>query len=76
MLSNHIKQDIFFAFQTGDCLLLHESSAESRSFLRYFHSTLSNHLSVAISVSPEWTGVTVCISLLQDGSSGPERGST
>ena len=25
----HIKQDIFLAFQTGGCLLLHESSAES-----------------------------------------------
>ena len=29
MLSDHIKQYIFLAFQTGGCLLLHESSAES-----------------------------------------------
>ena len=29
VLSDHIKQDIFLAFQTGGCLLLHESSAES-----------------------------------------------
>ena len=29
VLSDHIKQDVFLAFQTGDCLLLHESSAES-----------------------------------------------
>ena len=29
VLSNHIKQDIFLAFQTGGCLLLNESSAES-----------------------------------------------
>ena len=28
MLSDHIKQDIFLAFQTGGCLLLHETSAE------------------------------------------------
>ena len=53
VLSDHIKQDILLAFQTGDCLLLHESSAES--FLRYFHSAISNHLSIAISMSYEWT---------------------
>ena len=29
VLSDHIKQDIVLAFQTGGCLLLHESSAES-----------------------------------------------
>ena len=29
VLSIHIKQDIFLAFQTGDCLSLHESIAES-----------------------------------------------
>ena len=29
VLSNHIKQDIFLAFQTGGCLLLHESRAEN-----------------------------------------------
>ena len=55
-LSDHIKQYIFLAFQTGDCLLLHESSAESScmSFLQFFHPAISNHLSIAISVSPEW----------------------
>ena len=56
VLSNHIKQDIFLALQTGGCLLLHESSAESscrRSFLQYFHSAISNHLSIAISMSPD-----------------------
>ena len=50
VLSDHMKQDICFAFQTGGCLLLHES----RSFLRYFHSAISNYLSIAISMSPEW----------------------
>ena len=42
---------------TGGCLLLHESSAERfkyMSFLYYFHSTIRNHLSIAISMSPEW----------------------
>ena len=29
VLSNHIKQDIFLAFQASGCLLLHEGSAES-----------------------------------------------
>ena len=29
VLSDHIKQDIFLAFQTGCCLLLNKSSAES-----------------------------------------------
>ena len=55
VLSNHIKQDIFLAFHTGGCLLLHESSAESscRSFLRYFHAAINNHLSMLISMSPE-----------------------
>ena len=53
VLSDHIQQDIFLALQTGDCLLLHESSAESScmSFLHYFHSAMSNHLSIAISLS-------------------------
>ena len=39
---DHIKQDIFLAFQTGGCLLLHGSSAESScmSFLHYFHSAI------------------------------------
>ena len=43
MLSDHIKQDIFLAFQTGGCLLLYESSAESScmSFLHYFHAAIS-----------------------------------
>ena len=46
--SNHIKQDILLAFQTGGYLLLHESSAESScmSFLHYFHSAISNHLPI------------------------------
>ena len=36
--------NIFLAFQTGGCLLLHESSAESSCmrFLYYFHSAISN----------------------------------
>ena len=52
---DHVKQDIFLAFQTGGCLLLHESSAESScmSFLHYFHSAISNHMSEVISMSPE-----------------------
>ena len=46
VLSDHIKQDIFLAFRAVGCLLLHESSAENyRSFLCYFHSAVSNHLS-------------------------------
>ena len=45
MLSDQIKQDMFLAFQTGGCLLLHESS-----FLCYLHSAMSNHLSIAISI--------------------------
>ena len=55
--NGHIKQDIFRLFQTGrpGCLLLHDSSAESScmSFLHYFHSAISNHLSIAMSMSPE-----------------------
>ena len=31
-VSDHINQDIFLTFQTGGCLLLHESSAECRAF--------------------------------------------
>ena len=61
MLSDHIKQDIFLAFQTGGCLLLDESIAESSCILlhessveSYFHSAIGNHLSIAISMSPEW----------------------
>ena len=47
MLSDHVQQDICWAFQTGGCLLLYESSAESScmSFLHYFHKAISNHLS-------------------------------
>ena len=48
LLSDHIKQYIVLAFRTGGCLLLHESSAE------IFHAAISNHLSIAISMSPEW----------------------
>ena len=56
VFSDHIKQDIFLAFQAGGCLLLHESSAESScmSFLHYSNSAISNHLSKAISMSPKW----------------------
>ena len=68
VFSDHIKQDIFLAFQTGGCLSLHESSAESSclsllessaessciSFLHYFHAKISNHLSIVMSMSPEW----------------------
>ena len=52
VLSDHIKQEIFLAFQTGGCLLLHESSAERGS--AHFHSAISNHLSIVISMLPEW----------------------
>ena len=55
VLSNHIQQDIFFAFQTGGCLLLHESSVEG-ACMSYFHSAISNHRSIAIFMSPEWNG--------------------
>ena len=56
VLSDHIKQYISLAFQTGGWLLLNESSAESScmSFLHYFHSAISNQLSIAIAMSPEW----------------------
>ena len=56
MFNDHIKQDIFLAFQTSGYLLLHESSAESSpmNFLQYFHSAISNHLSIAMSMSPEY----------------------
>ena len=56
VLSYHIKQDIFLVFQTGGCLLLNESSTESScgSFLCYFHSVISNNLSIAIFMLPEW----------------------
>ena len=51
VLSDYVKEDIFLAFQTDGCLLLHESSAESSS-LKRFHSAISNHLSISISMSP------------------------
>ena len=54
MLSDHIKQYIALTFQTDGCLLLHESSTESRSFLCYLHSAISSHLSIRIFLSPEW----------------------
>ena len=60
-LSYHKTRHIFGFFQTGGCSLLNESSTESScwligvlSFLCYFHSAISNHLSIAISMSPEW----------------------
>ena len=53
VLSEHIKQDIFLAFQAGGCLLLHESSAES-SCGTFIQQYLSSHLSIGISMSPEW----------------------
>ena len=53
MLSDHIIQDIFWAFKTGGYSLLNESSAESMSFPHNFHSAISNQLSITISVSPE-----------------------
>ena len=56
VLSDHLQQEIFWAFQTGGGLLLHESCAESScmSFLHYFHSAISNHLSIVIFMFPEW----------------------
>ena len=55
VLSDHRKQDVFLAFQTGGCLLLHESRTES-SYLSicYFHSAISKHPCIAISMSPQW----------------------
>ena len=49
VLSDHIKQDIFLAFQTGGCLLLYESSSSA-----LLYSAVSSYLSIAISMSPEW----------------------
>ena len=56
VLNDHMKQDLCLAFQTGGCLLLHESSVQSscRRFLCHFHSAVGNYLSIAISMSPEW----------------------
>ena len=48
-MNGHLNRfNIFLAFQTGGCLLLHEL------FLHYIHLAISNHLSRAISRSPEW----------------------
>ena len=45
VLSDHIKQDIFLAFQTGGCLLLYENRAEcSFMLIHYFDSAISSHL--------------------------------
>ena len=38
VLSIHIKQDMFFAFKTDSCLLLHKSSAEELSELLSFRN--------------------------------------
>ena len=51
LLSDHIKQDMFLAFQTDLCLLLIPAKL---SALLLFHAAISNHLSIAISMSPEW----------------------
>ena len=53
VLSDHIKQDISLAFQTGGCLLLYASSAESScmSFLYYLHAAISNPLSEKPNIS-------------------------
>ena len=48
VLRDHIKQDIFLAFQIGGCLLLHVKVVQSA------FRAISNHLSIAISMSPEW----------------------
>ena len=42
VLCDHIKLDIFLAFQTGGCLLLSESSTER--YYMYFHAAMGNHL--------------------------------
>ena len=41
VLNDHIKQDIFLAFQTGGCLLLHET-VHLKSF--HFASNLNDHI--------------------------------
>ena len=53
MLSDHIKQDIFLAYQAGSCVLLYESSAEARAFLYYFRSAISDQMSTMVSWSFE-----------------------
>ena len=62
VLSDHIKQDIFFFFfrqVVASCYMKVvqkglPAGAFSRSFLHYFHSAISNHLSITISMSTEW----------------------
>ena len=56
VLSDHIKQDIFWLFRqvVAYCCMKVVQKSSCRSFLRYFHSAISNHLSIAISMSPEW----------------------
>ena len=56
VLSDHILYKIYFLlFRQVVAYLLYESSAESScSFLHYFHSAISSHLSIGISMSPEW----------------------
>ena len=63
MLSNHIKPDIFLAFQTGGCLLLHESSAKAPAGFSALLS-FSNLLSIAIIMSPEMNGWSLKTSLI------------
>ena len=52
VLSDHIQQYIFWAFQTGGCLLLYDCRAESScmSFLHYFHTAINNHLSEKLEI--------------------------
>ena len=64
-----IQQEIVWALQTSGCLLLQESGTERSymSFLCKFHSAISNHLSIAISMSTGWSlkiGLTIHICLL------------
>ena len=49
VLRDDMKQDIGLAFQTGGCLLLHESSAESSTLLSFSNKQPP----VVISMSPE-----------------------
>ena len=53
VLSDHIKQDIFWLFRqvVAYCCMIVVQKAHA--FLHYFHSAISSHLSIAISISPE-----------------------
>ena len=56
VLSDHIKQDIFLAFQGGcfdnNCCM---KVVQKALPYMYLHAAIfSNHLSIAISMSPEW----------------------